>query len=187
MKSGKTLLISALVLLGVSTSQLAEPADQAGGVPTLNNRLGTLESAVADQGTAGAALQLTVDDLQIQLNGVQTDLFTLERRLSLFAVVDGNGSLRASRGVQSAGHSIDGSGNPQKGTYRVAFDRDVSRCAATVTAEPSYSGQITASINGTFRGIPNPNPDFQPNVFLIVLFDEDHNLVDSRFNVVVTC
>ena len=108
-------------------------------------------------------------------------------RIDDFAVVDGNGSLRASRGVQSAGHSIDGSGNPQKGTYRVAFDRDVSRCAATVTAEPSYSGQITASINGTFRGIPNPNPDFQPNVFLIVLFDEDHNLVDSRFNVVVTC
>jgi len=185
MKSDKALLMGALLLLGMSTSQVAEPADQAGGVPTLGNRLGAVETAVADQGTAGAALQVTVDDLQIQLIGVQNDLATLERRLPLFAVVDGNGTLRASRGVQSAGHFLDASGNPLKGGYRVLFDRNVWLCAVTVSAEPLFSGQITASINGTFRGIPNPN--FSPNEFIIDLFDEDHNFVDSRFNVIVTC
>ena len=104
-----------------------------------------------------------------------------------FAVVDGDGTLRASRGVQSAGHSVDASGNPLKGSYRVLFNRNVSLCAVTVTAEPSFSGQITASVNGTFRGIPNPNPNFPPNQFIIVLFDEDHDFVDSRFNIIVTC
>lgn len=187
MTNGKALLISALVLLGPSTAQAAEPAGQAGGLPTLDYRLGALESTVADQETAGAALQVTVDDLQIQLNGVQNDLATLEGRLPMFAVVDGDGTLRASRGVQSAGHSVDASGNPLKGSYRVLFNRNVSLCAVTVTAEPSFSGQITASVNGTFRGIPNPNPNFPPNQFIIVLFDEDHDFVDSRFNIIVTC
>jgi len=187
MKSDKALLIGALLMLGLSTSQVAEPAGQTGGVPTLDYRLDTLETTVAAQGTTGAALQVTVDDLQIQLNGVQNDLFALERHLPLFAVVDGNGTLRASRGVQSAGHFLDASGNPLKGSYRVLFDRNVSLCAVTVTAEPLYAGQITANVNGTFRGIQNPGPNFPPNQFLIDLFDEDHNSIDSRFNVIVTC
>jgi len=120
MTNGKALLISALVLLGLSTAQAAEPAGQAGGLPTLDYRLGALESTVADQETAGAALQVTVDDLQIQLNGVQNDLATLEGRLPMFAVVDGDGTLRASRGVQSAGHSVDASGNPLRGAGQPA-------------------------------------------------------------------
>jgi hypothetical protein len=187
MKSRRALLISALVSLGLSTSPVSEAAGQAGGVPGLDYRLGTLESTVAQQGTAGEALQVTVDDLQIQLNGVQNDIAMLQARVPLFAVVDGDGTLRASRGVQSAGHSLDESGNPRTGSYRVLFDRNVWLCAATVTAEPSFNGKITASINGTFRGIPNPNPNFPPNQFIVVLFDEDDNAVDARFNIIVTC
>jgi hypothetical protein len=183
MKNGKALLISALVLLGLSSSQVAEPAGQAGGVPALANRLGALETVVANQGEAGTALQLTVDDLQLQLDTVQNDLATLELRLPLFAVVDGDGTLRASRGVQSAGHSLDGSGNPLPGHYRVVFTRNVSLCAATVTAEPLSSSQVTASINGTHRGSPIHSPD----VLIIVLFDKDNDLVDRRFNVIVAC
>jgi hypothetical protein len=187
MKNGKALLIGTLFLLGFSALDVAESAGQAGGVPSLDHRVGDLEATVAEQEEVGEALQVTVEDLQIQLNGVQNDILTIQRRLPLFAVVNGDGTLRESRGVQSAERSVDGAGNPQTGTYRVIFFQDVSRCAATVTAEPSFSGLVTASINGTFRGIPNPNPDFQPNVFLIVLSDEDNNRIDARFNIIVAC
>ena len=188
MKIGKALLIGVLPLLGPFASHVAEAGGQAGGVPTLDTRVRVLETTVADQGATGAALQVTVDDLQTQLNSVQNDLARLEGLLPLFAVVDQNGTLRpsSSRGVLSAGHFLDDHGNPETGFYRVVFTRDVSRCAATVTAEPSYSGQITASINGTFRGVSN-NLEFPPTNLTIVLFDEDHNLIDARFNVIVTC
>src|SRR5262247_2870505 len=77
MKIHTALLISALAWFGLSTPQSAESASQAGGVPGLTgrldtlesgvtNRLDTLESAVTEQGTTGAALQVTVDDLQNQ-------------------------------------------------------------------------------------------------------------------------
>jgi uncharacterized coiled-coil protein SlyX len=186
MNTKSALLISALLWLGLSASP-TEPASQTGGLPALDFRLGTLESTVAEQGTVGAALQVTVDDLQNQLNGVQNDLATLERRLPMFAVVDADGTLRASRGVESAGHSLDSSQNPLTGFYRVVFDRNVWLCAATVTAEPLSSGKVKASINGTFRGVVNPNPEFSPNALHIVVFDEDNNFVDTRFNIIVSC
>ncbi len=185
MKNGKALLISAFLSLTLFTSQAAEPGDQAGGVPHLDARVSTLEVTVEDQGTAGAELQTQVDDLQSQLSAVQNDLLTLESELPMFAVVNADGTLRASRGVQSASQSLDGSGNPLTGHYDVFFHRNVSLCAVTVTAEPSFAGQITASINGTFRGIPNPN--FPPNMFIIVVSDEDNNRINSRFNVIVVC
>jgi len=51
--------------------------------------------------------------------------------------------------------------------------------------EPSFSGALTASINGTFRGIPNPNRS--ENTFLVVLSDEDQHRTNSRFNIIVVC
>jgi hypothetical protein len=183
MKSDKALLISALLLLSLFRSQAAEPAGEAGGLPTLGARVGALEITVEDQGTAGAELGIQVEDLQSQLSAMQNDLLTLESKLPMFAVVNADGTLRASRGVQSAGQSLDGSGNPLTGHYDVIFHRNVSLCAVTVTAEPSFSGQITASVNGTFRG----SPIHDPNRFIIVLSDEDGHRINSRFNVIVTC
>jgi len=198
MKIHTALLISALAWFGLSTPQSAESASQAGGLPGITDRLDTLESgvtsrldtletAVAEQGTTGAALQVTVDDLQNQLVSVQNDIQAIERHLPLFAVVDSDGTLRASRSVVSAGHSLDSSNHPITGLYRVVFDRDVWLCAATVTAEPLFSGTIAASINGTFRGVFNPNQEFSPNVLHITVFDNDGNFVNARFNIIVTC
>src|SRR5262245_45234057 len=155
-KTVKALMINALVLIGLSAAPMAEPASQTGGIPSLDGRVGTLETTVAEQGTTGAALQVSVDDLQNQLNTVQNDILAIERHLPMFAVVNADGTLRASRGVISAGHFLDSSGNPLKGAYKVRFEREVSLCAVTVTAEPSGSAAFTASVNGTFRGIPNP-------------------------------
>ena len=81
-----------------------------------------------------------MDDLQSQLTALQNDLAALESKLPMFAVVNADGTLRASRDVQSAGQSLDGSGNPLTGHYDVVFQRNVSLCAVTVTAEPSFSG-----------------------------------------------
>jgi len=78
------------------------------------------------------------------------------------------------------------SNQPSTGHYAVVVSRnDVSLCAITVTAEPLSSSAVTASINGTFRGIINPL--FPANTFIIVLSDEEGNRVSSRFNVMVTC
>jgi len=186
MKNGKALLVSAFLSLTlVFTSQAAVPGTQGGGVPSLDARVSTLEVTVADQGTAGADLQTQVNDLQSQLSGVQDELLTLQSQLPKFAVVEADATLRASRGVQSVRQSRDGSGNLLTGHYEVFFDRNVSRCAVTVTAEPVFSGGITASVNGTLRGIPNPTlPD---NGFIIVLSDDLFHRVNSRFNVIVTC
>ena len=189
MKSKKVPLIGALLLFGLFTSQAAEPAGEAGGLPSLGARVGVLEITVEDQGTAGAELQLTVGDLQSQVEAIQSELTTVHNdlvslennRLPLFAVVDADGMLRASRGVQSAGQSLDGSGNPLTGHYDVVFERNVSLCAVTATAEPSSSSQITAGVNGTFRGSPIHNP----NRFIIVLSDADGNRINVRFNVIV--
>ena len=65
----------------------------------------------------------------------------------------------------------------------MTFTRNVSTCAVTVTAEPSFSGGIVASINGTFRGSPIHNP----NRFHVVLSDHDNDRVDTRFNIIVMC
>lgn len=182
MQNGKAPMISAFLSLTLLTSQAAEPADQGGGVPRLDARVGTLEVTVAEQGTVGAELQVTVDDLQSQLSTVNNDLLTLENKL-MFAVVEADGTLRASRNVQSAAQSVDGAGNPLTGHYDVVFSRNVSLCAATVTAEPSSSSGIVASLNGTFRGSPIHNP----NRFIIVLSDTDNNRVNGRFNIIVMC
>src|SRR5262245_3157477 len=179
----KALMITAVLSLSVCTSQVAEPA--AGGLPGLDARVGTLEDTVAEQGTAGVDLQSQVDGLEAQLSAVQNELSTLENKLPMFAVVDADGTRIASRGVQSARQSVDGSGNPVTGHYDVVFERSVAKCAATVTVEPSFSGALTASINGTFRGIPNPNRS--ENTFLVVLSDEDQKRTNSRFNIIVVC
>ena len=63
-KSKKVPLIGAPLLFGVFTSKAAEPAGEAGGLPSLGARVGVLEITVERQGTAGAELQLTVGDLQ---------------------------------------------------------------------------------------------------------------------------
>ena len=91
--------------------------------------------------------------------------------------------LRASRGVQSAGQSTTVRQSPDRGHYDVVFERNVSLCAVTATAEPSSRSQITASVNGTFRGSPIHNP----NRFIIVLSDADGNRINVRFNVIVVC
>jgi hypothetical protein len=187
MNIGKALLISVLLLLGLSAAQAAAAA--AGGVPSIDVRVRVLETTVAGQGTAGASLQLQVnaidDDIASLLSQLATLETTLALRLPMFAVVKRDGTLLASRGVLSAAQSLD-SGDPVTGHYDVFFARnDVSLCAVTVTGEPSYSGVITATINGTFRGIPNPNTS--PNQFHIVLSDENGDRIDSRFNVIVTC
>jgi hypothetical protein len=85
----------------------------------------------------------------------------------------------------SAQPSRDGSGNLLTGHYDVVFPRNVSLCAVTVTAEPSFSSGIVASLNGTFRGIPNPS--FPANTFIVVLSDEDNNRINTRFNIIVMC
>ena len=71
-------MIGALVALSLAMLQVAEAAGQSGGVPALDHRFGSLESAVAEQGAVGQALQVTVDDLQNQLNSVHNDMFRLE-------------------------------------------------------------------------------------------------------------
>ena len=49
--------------------------------------------------------------MQTQLSGALNDLLTLENKL-LFAVVEADGTLRASRGVQSSVQATDGDGIP---------------------------------------------------------------------------
>ena len=108
--------------------------------------------------------------------------------------VDHDGTLRArSFGpfgrltIEESRQLVDPQSNqPSTEHYAVVVSRnDVSLCAITVTAEPLSSSAVTASINGTFRGIINPL--FPANTFIIVLSDEEGNRVNSRFNVVVTC
>ena len=133
------------------------------------------------QADAGAALDTQVDTRQNQLGAVQTELFVLVQSKLLFAVVDAVGTVRASRGVQSVAQSTDGSGNPITGHYDVVFTRNVTACAVTVTAKPSFSGGIIASVNGTFRG----SPIHDPNRFIVVLSDHDNDRINTRFNIIV--
>ena len=152
-------------------------------VPQLDARVGTLEVTVEEQGVVGSDLGSQVETLQTQMAAVQTELLTLVQNKLLFAVIDADGTIRASRGVQSAAQSVDGSGNPIPGHYDVIFTRNVSACAVTVTAEPSASSGTIASINGTFRGSPIHNP----NRFVVVLSDHDNDRVNGRFNIMVMC
>jgi hypothetical protein len=103
------------------------------------------------------------------------------RRTSFFAVIDANGTVRASRGPVG-GQSVDDDGNPVTGHRDVIFTRNVST-AHDVTAEPSASTGIIASINGTFRGDSIHNP----NRFHVVLSDSGNDRVDGRFNIIATC
>jgi hypothetical protein len=194
MKNKPGLLIGASLslMLLTSTSKAAAPAPVPTldtrvrtlevVVPQLDNRVDDLEVTVEEQGVAGADLGGQVESLQTTMAAVQTELLTLQNKL-LFAVVDADGTIRASRGVQSAAQSVDGSGNPIPGHYDVIFARNVSACAVTVTAEPSASSGIIASVNGTFRGSPIHNP----NRFIVVLSDHDNDRVNWRFNIMVMC
>jgi uncharacterized coiled-coil protein SlyX len=194
MKNKPGLLIGASlsVMLLTSTSEAAAPAPVPSldtrvrtlevAVPQLDNRVDDLEVTVEEQGVAGADLSGQVESLQTTMTSVQNELLTLQNKL-LFAVVDADGTIRASRGVQSAAQSVDGSGNPIPGHYDVIFSRNVTACAVTVTAEPSSSSGIIASINGTFRGDAIHNP----NRFIVVLSDHDNDRVNWRFNIMVMC
>ncbi len=183
MKSASVLLIGGILAFAVAMSHVAQAGDQAGGVPALDARVSGLETTVAAQGAAGTTVQARW--ARCKIAGLQSQINMLQSHLTLFAVVDRDGTLRASRGVLSAGHTVDQSGNPQTGSYRVFFTRDLSLCAITVTPERLYSGQITGTINGTWRGFPNPF--FSPNEAIISLFDEDGDFIDTRFNVSVGC
>jgi hypothetical protein len=152
-------------------------------VPELDTRVGDLEDTVEAQGAVSSDLGSQVETLQGQMASVQTELLVLLQNKLLFAVVDANGTVRASRGVQSAAQSVDDDGNPVTGHYDVIFTRNVSTCAVTVTAEPSASTGIIASINGTFRGDSIHNP----NRFHVVLSDSGNDRVDGRFNIIVMC
>jgi hypothetical protein len=152
-------------------------------VPELDTRVGDLEDTVEAQGAVSSDLGSQVQTLQGQMASVQTDLLVLLQNQLLFAVVDADGTTRASRGVQSAAQSVDDDGNPVTGHYDVIFTRNVSTCAVTVTAEPSASTGVIASINGTFRGDSIHNP----NRFHVVLSDSDNDRVDARFNIIVMC
>ena len=181
-------LISTVLGLSVCLCQVAEAGQ--GGLPALDQRVKTLENTVAAQQTtvttqqaATQALTGRVSTLESQVASLQGQIAALQNHLPMFAVVNEDGTLRASSGVLSVGLPLDTSGNPITGHYTVFFSRDVSRCAVTVTAEPWYSGQITASINGTFRG----KGIFQPNTFTVVLSDHDSNRINTRFNIIVTC
>ena len=194
MKNKPGLLIGASLslMLLTSTSKAAAPAP----VPTLDTRVKTLEIAVPqiddrvdnlevtveEQGVAGADLGSQVESLQTTMATVQTELLTLQNKL-LFAVVDADGTIRASRGVQSVSQPVDGSGNPITGHYHVIFSRNVTACAVTVTAEPSSSTGIIASVNGTFRG----SPIHDPNRVIVVLSEHDNDRVNWRFNIIVMC
>jgi len=194
MKSGLALLIGASLSLVLFTSRAAHSA---GGVPNLNTRVtnleaevpqldervGTLEVTVEEQGVVGSTLGEQVGTLQSQMAEVQTELLVLLSNKLLFAVIDADGTIRASRGVQSAAQSVDGEGKPEPGHYDVIFTRDVSACAVTVTAEPQFSSGIIASINGTFRG----SPIHDPKRFHVVLSEHDNDRISTRFNIMVMC
>jgi hypothetical protein len=195
MKNRPALLIGASLSLMLLTSHAAQPAPYPMPtletrvktlevqVPQIDNRVGDLEVTVEEQGVVGTELGSQVESLQTQMAAVQTELFTLVQNKLLFAVVDADGTIRASRGVQSVTQSVDGSGNVIPGHYDVIFTRNVSTCAVTVTAEPSSSSGIIASVNGTFRGSPIHNP----NRFIVVLSDHDNDRVNTRFNIIVMC
>src|SRR5262249_44412918 len=195
-KSG--LLVGASLSLVLSTSHAAPTPTYPAGVPSLDTRVKTLEQVavpqldsrvddlevtVEQQGVAGSDLSSQVATLQDQMSSVQTDLLVLEQNKLLFAVIDADGTIRASRGVQTAAQSVDDSGNPLTGHYDVTFTRNVSTCAVTVTAEPEFSSGIIASINGTFRGDQVHNP----NRFHVVVSDNDNNRINARFNIMVMC
>ena len=195
MKNQALLIIAALVLAPFTSQAASVPVYTAGlptvetrvknlevAVPQLDGRVDDLEVTVSEQGVAGADLGSQVNTLQTTMATVQNELLTLQNKL-LFAVVDADGTIRASRGVQSAAQSVDGSGNPIPGHYDVIFSRNVTACAVTVTAEPSASLGIIASVNGTFRGSPIHNP----NRFIVVLSDHDNDRVNWRFNIIVMC
>ena len=199
MKKKPGLLIGASLslMLFTSTSMAAPPAPYPEGVPSLDSRVntleaevpqldervGTLEVTVEEQGVIGADLGTQVETLQGQMATVQTELLVLEQNKLLFAVVDADGTLRASRGVQSAAQSVDDEGKPVTGHYDVIFTRNVSTCAVTVTAEPQFSSGIIASINGTFRG----SPIHDPNRIHVVVSEHDNDRVNTRFNIMVMC
>jgi hypothetical protein len=142
-----------------------------------------LEVTVEEQGVVSTDLGSQVATLQSQMATVQTELLVLVQNQLLFAVVDADGTILASRGVQSAAQSVDGDGNPMTGHYHVVFTRDVSECAVTVTAEPSFSRGIIATINGTFRG----SPIHDPKRFNVVLSEHDNDRISTRFNIIVMC
>ena len=192
MKKRRSLGAAAAVAVILATSAVAQAAGQTGGVPGLDARVTGLETEVATQGAAGATLQGQVTTLQNQvttdqsaIDSLQTQIDTLQGHLPKFAVVERDGSLIASRGVISARHFTDQSGNPLTGAYLVYFDHDLSLCAITVTPEPEYGAGLKGIVNGTFRGFPNPL--IPRNAANIGMFDEDGNFIDVRFNIMVTC
>ena len=194
MKNRNVIVMGVIAGLCLSMSQVAEGAGQAGGLPALDSRVGAVEAALTAQTATLQSQAATLQDQLTQLGDLQDQIDNLARRLPAFAVVDHDGTLRArSFGpfgrltIEESRQLVDPQSNqPSTGHYAVVVSRnDVSLCAITVTAEPLSSSAMTASINGTFRGIINPL--FPANTFIIVLSDEEGNRVNSRFNVMVTC
>jgi hypothetical protein len=71
----------------------------------------------------------------------------------LFAKVTSSGELSYGSGVESAGHSA-------AGTYRVNFNRDLSRCVASVTLGFGHPQSGQDFIGANARAIANVNPTF---------------------------
>src|SRR5262249_42118718 len=185
MKKRHVVVLSMMVGLGVYWWPVTQVNGDAGGIPSLAGRVSTLETNMTTQQTTTMTLDQRVETLEAEVNSLQNDVVTLQNTGPKFAVVDHDGTIRARSGVQQVKHTDDTSGDVTTGFYRVYFDRDVSKCAATVTAEPGGSTGIIASINGTFRGIEDAA---HPKTLIsVVLSDAGNTRVDSRFNIIVVC
>ena len=191
MKNRTAVLFGMLLGLGLSLSQVAQVNGEAGGLPALTGRVTVLESSVATQQTTTATLDDRVATLELAISELRDQVATLKSQRPMFAVVnvesDGTLKVDSSSGVQKVQYATDDDGHPIGGHVDVFFNKpDVSKCAATVTAEPSYSAGLIASINGTFRGISFP-PHFPLNVITVVLSEGLNDRIDTGFNIIVVC
>lgn len=179
-------LLGMILGFGISLCQVAQVSAEPGGVPAIATRVTILENTMTTQQTATANLDDDVATLKLQVAELQDLVATLRSQRPMFAVVDRDGTLRAqsSFGVQKVERATDDHGNPLTGHFDVFFNRDVSKCAVTVTAEPGYSAGLIASINGTFRGTTFP---FPLNMVSVVLSEGLNDRIDTRFNIIVVC
>src|SRR5262249_27210661 len=145
-KNRTAVLFSVILGLGVFLSQVPQVNGETGGLTSLVGRVSTLETKVTTQQATTTTLDQRVETLESEVTSLQNDVTTLQNGGPKFAVVDDDGTIRARFGVNEVKHKDD-SNVVTTGFYRVYFDRDVSKCAATVTAEPSANSGIIASIN----------------------------------------
>jgi hypothetical protein len=98
---------------------------------------------------------------------------------TVFAVVNADGTVRYSKGVDASNPLTTGKFPDAIGGYQVLFTRDVSKCAAVVNVRAPNSGVIPPAYAVVGRS--------SQTQVEVQIFDRDGHPFDSAFELAVIC